>query len=200
MAERLHLGGAGVLEQGAGGGDGQWQIFGSEAGEVARAEVCRQVALCRCVVEVPVGQALDAGVAAGQGVARAVRHQQLGRPQALELVGQGGGSGFEQAEVAAGQIEPGQAHFVAGAALDGDGQQQAVALFVEQRRIGQRARRDDARDGALDRSLARGRVADLLADRHRLAELDQARQVLLDRVVRHAGHRNRSRRPTGRAR
>ena len=39
-------------------------------------------------------------------------------------------------------------------------------------------------DLALDRSLGRGGIADLLADRHRLAELDQLREVLLDRVVR----------------
>ena len=44
------------------------------------------------------------------------------------------------------------------------------------------------------------RVADLLADRDRLAELHQLREVLLDRVVRHAGHRDRRARRLRRAR
>jgi hypothetical protein len=68
----------------------------------------------------------------------------------------------------------------------GEGQQQANRTVVEQRRVGERAGRDDARDRALDRALGGGRVADLLADHHRFAQLHQPRQVLLDGVEGHA--------------
>ncbi|MCY1181322.1 hypothetical protein D9M73_218200 [compost metagenome] len=43
---------------------------------------------------------------------------------------------------------------------------------------------------ALHRPLAGGRVADLLADHHRLAELDQFGQVAFHRVEGNAGHGN----------
>jgi hypothetical protein len=57
--------------------------------------------------------------------------------------------------------------------------------------------RDDANDLALDRPLARGRIADLFADRDALAELDEFRQILLDRHDRNASHLHR--RAIGRA-
>nr|WP_231137483.1 hypothetical protein [Ralstonia pseudosolanacearum] len=66
-----------------------------------------------------------------------------------------------------------------------------VDLVGQQRRVGQRAGRDHAHDLALDRSLGGGRVADLLADGDRFAQLDQLGQVLLDCVERHAGHADR---------
>ena len=56
-----------------------------------------------------------------------------------------------------------------------------------------RARRDDARDLALDRPLARRRVADLLADRHRFAEAASAARGT-------ARPRGTARRPSGSAR
>ena len=73
-------------------------------------------------------------------------------------------------ELARGEIEPRDAGAML-ARVDGD--EQAVALGVEQVRIGHRARRDDAQHLALDGSLAGRRVADLLADRDRLAQLHQ---------------------------
>ena len=62
---------------------------------------------------------------------------------------------------------------------------------VEQLAVGHGARRDDARHLALHRPLGRGDVAHLLGDRHRLAELDQPREVGFQRVHRHAGHHHR---------
>ena len=50
-----------------------------------------------------------------------------------------------------------------------DRRQQVVAALIQQGLVGQRARRDDAHHLALHRALAGGRVADLLADGHRLA-------------------------------
>ena len=118
----------------------------------------------------------------------AVGHQQLGRTQAFELGRQHGQRRFQQPEVAAGEVEPGQPRALA---LDGDGQQQAVAAVVEQVGVGQRARRDDARHGAFDRALRGRRIADLFADGDRFAELDQLGEVLLNGVEGHAGHRDR---------
>ena len=69
--------------------------------------------------------------------------------------------------------------------------QDRIALLGEQVALGQRARRDDADDLALDRPLGRADLADLLADRDRLAEPDQLGEVAVDRVHRHAGHRDR---------
>ena len=69
-----------------------------------------------------------------------------------------------------------------------DREQQVVALLVEQRRVGQRARCHDARDFALDGTLGRVRVSDLLADRDGLAELHEPGEVLLDGVIRNARH------------
>ena len=69
--------------------------------------------------------------------------------------------------------------------------QDRIALLGEQVALGQRARRDDADDLALDRPLGRADLADLLADRDRFAEPDQLGEVAVDRVHRHAGHRDR---------
>jgi hypothetical protein len=72
-----------------------------------------------------------------------------------------------------------------------EGQQRRVGLVVEQRRVGEGAGRDDARHRALHRPLGGARVAHLLGNHHRFAQLDEPRQVLLDRVVRHPGHLDR---------
>ena len=57
-------------------------------------------------------------------------------------------------------------------------QQHRFALVAEQLAVGQRAGRDHAHHLALDRAFRGGRVADLFADRDRLAEPDQARGIL----------------------
>ena len=64
-------------------------------------------------------------------------------------------------------------------------------LLVQQRRVGERARRDDARHLALDRPLGARDVAHLLADRDRFAQLHQPGEVLLGRVPGHARHPDR---------
>ncbi len=92
------------------------------------------------------------------------------------------------AKLAGGEVQPGQPRFVAALAQR---QQQAVALLFQQRGVGDRAGRDDAHHLALDRTLAGGRVADLLADRHRLAKLHQPRKILLGGVIRHTRHLDR---------
>jgi len=71
-----------------------------------------------------------------------------------------------------------------------DRQQQIVAAVFEQRLIGDGSGRDYAHHLAFDQTLGQRRVADLLADRDRLAELDQFCQITFDGVAGHAGHRN----------
>ncbi|EXI84248.1 MAG: hypothetical protein AW12_02465 [Candidatus Accumulibacter sp. BA-94] len=144
-------------------------------------------AVRRLDVEVPVGPTRQSGLDR-KACVKALGNDHLGRPNALQRRGQPHRSDFADAELAARQVDPRQTNELPRRV---DRQQQRVALLVEQRRVGQRTGSDDARHGALYRSLAGRRVADLLADHHRLAQPDQFRQVLLDRVVRHPGHPDR---------
>ena len=120
---------------------------------------------------------------------RAVGDEQLGDVQALEHAPLASAAGTSvSVNCARREIEPRDARPVP-ARIHGD--EQAVALGVEQVGIGHRARRDDAQHLALHRPLARRRVADLLADRDGLAQLHELREVAIDGVVGHAGHRDR---------
>jgi hypothetical protein len=92
-----------------------------------------------------------------------------------------------QQETTGGEIQPGETVSAPAAAHGSD---QVVAPCLEQRLVGERAGRDDAHHLALDRTLAGGRIADLLAQRHRHAGAHQSRQVLFRRVIGHTGHRN----------
>ena len=119
---------------------------------------------------------------------QAFRNDDFSRLDTFEACRQRIGRYFADPKFATGQIQPGQADALA---VRADGHQQGVALVVEQGGVGQRAGRDDARDGAFDRPLAGGRVANLVANNDRFAEPDEAGQVLLKRVVGHAGHLDR---------
>ncbi len=176
-----------VLEQGAGGGDGRLQAFGAETGERGDRELVAEQPLRRIEVEMPVRLAGECHAAAE--IRRpAFRVENFRRADALQRRRNLLGRHFEQYEIAAGQVQPGDA---GGVAQGGHGEQPEVLLVVDQRRVGQRARRDDARHGTLDRPLAGRRIADLLADHRRFAELDQTGEVGLQRVERHAAHLDR---------
>ena len=69
--------------------------------------------------------------------------------------------------------------------------QQRIAPRFQQRFLGDRARRHDTHDFSLYRAFRRGRVADLLANGHRFSLPDQADQVVIEGMYRHAGHRYR---------
>ena len=71
---------------------------------------------------------------------------------------------------------------------DARGDEQALARGREQCRVRERAGRDHAHHLAFHRALRSRRVTDLLADRDRLAQLHELREVLLDCVERHARH------------
>jgi hypothetical protein len=114
------------------------------------------------------------------------------------MLGQGIERGFQQAQVAAGEVEPGQSGALA---VDVQRQQQAVGLCSSSRLASVSVPgRDDARHGTFHRALGQRRVADLFADRHRDADLHQLRQIAVDRVVGNARHRRSACRRTGRAR
>jgi len=129
----------------------------------------------------------QAGGAVGQG--HALGDEGLGRRQPGQLGGERRGAvELGQREAAGRQVQPGQPVALRAGM---HGRQQLVAALLQERLVGDRARGDDAHHLALDQALAGGRIADLLADRHRLAQADQPRQVVLGGVHGHAGHRDR---------
>ena len=157
-----------VAEQGARGGDRKRPALAAEAREIARTEEAREFALGCGRIEMP-GRALaqPRQRSDDDGPDDVFRDQGLGRRQPREFGGQRFRIGdFAEQEAARRQVQVGES--IARAA-GRDRQQQVVATFLEQRRVGHRARRDHPHDLALDQPLRRRRVADLLADRYRLA-------------------------------
>ena len=69
--------------------------------------------------------------------------------------------------------------------------QRPILPLRQQLRIGEGAGRDRPDHLALDRPLGSRRIPDLLADRDRLAERHQLAEVEVERMHRHAGHRDR---------
>jgi hypothetical protein len=122
-----------------------------------------------------------------QEIARLILgQQQFRRAQALEL-------GLDRArlvrlqhrETARGQLEPRQAEAIA---FGQQRRQQRFAPLVEQRIIGEGAGRDHSHHAPFHRPAGLAWIADLLADRHRLAAPHQAVEVGVDALHRHAGH------------
>jgi len=193
------LGVLGIGQQAAGGTDGQRQALAAEALEVLGGELLAEALERRIAIEIP-GRAAahTAALFQRQALRPVVRNQQFRRAQALQFGEQGFPAlEFLHAETSAGDVQ----HRQTEQALIADyGGQQVVAALVEQRLVAYRARRDDAHHLAFHWPLAGGRVADLLADHHRFAKLDQARQIALGGVERNAGHGyRRARRLTARS-
>jgi hypothetical protein len=115
--------------------------------------------------------------------------EQLARRNARDPGLQRIGRAFGQPQFGPRDAEPGQPAEVARARMHR--QQQRFALVVEQLRVGQRAGRDHPHHLAFDRPLARADLAHLLADRHRLAELDEPGEVGVHCMERHAAHHDR---------
>jgi hypothetical protein len=190
MRQRPALRVLGKGQQCGGGGMRQRQVLRVQAGQVRDAQLLAQFAYAERGVELP-GRTLRQGSARsghGGGQCVALHAQDLGRIQARQPRRQLALSALGQPEPAAREAEPGQA---IAAPVAHDRQQQRVAPLREQFAIGHRARCHHARDLALDRPFGGGHVAHLLRDRHRLAELDQTRQVGLYRVRGHASHHHR---------
>ena len=75
-------------------------------------------------------------------------------------------------------------------AVGADRHQERRLARVEVAGVGQRARRDDADDFALDEALGLARILDLIADGDAEALLHEPRDVAVDGVKRHAAHRD----------
>ena len=99
-----------------------------------------------------------------------------------------GGWNVRQREPSRGEIQRGDARPVG---IGDECDEQRIALCVEQSGVGQRTRRDDPRDPPLDKPLARRRVANLIDDDCALAAAEQPHEMLVERVMRNARHRNR---------
>ncbi|MCY1433951.1 hypothetical protein D9M71_499930 [compost metagenome] len=118
-----------------------------------------------------------------------IRDQQLHRVDAFKLGQQVFPAlDLQHGEVAAGDVQHGQAEQALVTQHGGD---QVVATLVEQRFVTDRTGGDDAYHLALDRALAGGRVADLFANHHRLAQFHQLGQVALGRMEGDTAHGNR---------
>ena len=160
-------------------------------------------------VELPVRSGQDGHHRRGAGVqaqtlqqhrfvaCRCLGHQQLTRADPLDLGFQLGlGQGGERAAPAGGH-HGGQCDLRCGPGTpptcvrEHQCGQRAVLAFGQQLRVRQRAGRDGADHLPLHGPLAGGRVADLLADGHRLAQRHQPRQVLFQRLHGHPRHRDR---------
>jgi hypothetical protein len=177
-----------ILQKAARCRDGERAVGTAEAGQIARLELLTQRARRGLHVEVPRRALADEGRRAG-GLLRLLGNEQLCRPQPLDLASQRLiPFGFEHAEAAARQLEPGQTEPVF---VPEEGGQQRVAALFQKCLVRHRARSDDAHDLTLDRPLRLGRIADLLADRDRLAASHELRQITFDAVERHARHRYR---------
>ena len=175
------------------------QVLGAEAGERGDAQLRAELALPSAASNCHVGRRVIVVAPAARRCPRAGRGRPAPRPARAARASR---------RARRRCIRPGRSRRSTARSRRGrscfaprrDREQQRIALVGEQVALGQRARRDDAHDLALDRPLGRADLADLLADRHRFAELDQLGEIGLDRVHRHAGHRDRLRRRSRRAR
>jgi len=179
-----------IPEQRTGRGDRERQRIDAVAGQVARTEEAREFALRRRRVEMPrraLAQAGQGGHERRPGDIFA--DQGFGRREACEFRRECFGVGdLAEQEAAGRKVDPCESVV---RTPRGDRQQQVVATLFEQRGIRHRAWGDHAHDLALDQALRRSRVADLFADRDRLAELHEPGEISLDGVIRHASHRDR---------
>ena len=189
MRQRGLLRGLDIVEQGAGGGDRPRLVGTAESVQLGHVEEGGELAARGHRVEQP-GRAFAHGRARRRVCQGAVlgdhdlaggQPRQLGRQRGL--VGD-----LRHGEVAAGELQHREAD---GAPGRGDRDHQIRTAGIQQRLVGDGAGRDDAHHLPTHRALARARRFELLADRHRLAPIEQTREILLGRVVGHAGHRNR---------
>ncbi|MND85610.1 hypothetical protein D3C80_775430 [compost metagenome] len=184
------LGFLGVAEQATRGADGQGQLLAAKPLEVLGGELLAKAFTCRIAVKIPRCTATGAtAFFCRQALGPVVGNQQLDRVDAFELGQQVFPAlDFEHAEVAAGDVQHGQAEQALVTQHGGD---QVVATLVEQRFVTDRTGGDDAYHLALDRALAGGRVTDLFTDHHRFAQLHQLGQVTFGRMEGDAAHGNR---------
>jgi hypothetical protein len=197
VRERAALRVLGVAQQGGGRGVRVGERLGVPGGQAVAAHLLAELALAQAAVELPGGadrqrergwraRGLQALLEGGRDLGAV---QQLAGRDARDPGFERIGRAFGQAQLGAGHAEPGQAAEIARARVHRE--QQRFALVAQQFGVGQRAGRDHPHHLALDRALARAHFAHLLADGDRFAQLDEARQVGVDRVEGHAAHQHR---------
>jgi len=114
--------------------------------------------------------------------------QQFAGGDAYHPVAQLVGAALGQVQFPLGHAQPGQPDLLTCPHVHA--QQHRFLFVAEQFGVGQGARRHHPHHFALHRPLAGGRVAHLLANGHRFAQLDQSCQVTLDRVEGHPRHQH----------
>ncbi len=180
-----------VLQQSAGRTQCQRQFVDAESTQVHGAELIGQQPRGGCQLEMPrCARAHRRGrpFQRGQFLGLGFRQQQFRGTQALEL----GAECLEavelhDAEAARGQLEPCQAE---PGRLAPDGSQQRLAPLLQQRLVRHRAGGHHPHYLPCHRSARRPGISELFADGDRLAATHEPRQVVLDAVHRHAGHRH----------
>jgi hypothetical protein len=189
----------GIAQQRTGRAKRRAQAIGAKAGEGGHGQLVEQRLVPAHDIEVPVRHALrvHAGAVVEQ-VAGGVAAQDLGRRNALEFLLQAHAhrariaGKLHQFQRARRQRQPCQARGDNLALADHvHRQQRALGFFRQQVGIGQRPGRHHAHDLAFDRPLAGGRIADLLADGARLAQLHQLGEIRIERMERNAAHPDR---------
>ncbi|MDT4826313.1 hypothetical protein FQZ97_596220 [compost metagenome] len=197
VRQRAALRVLGITQQRGGSGVRVAQRFGVPGREAVAAHLLAELALAQAGIELPGrtqrqrerhgrARGLQALLEGGRDLGAV---QQLARRDARDPGFERIGRALGQPQLGARHAEPGEAAEIARARMHGE--QQRIALVVEQFRIGQRAGRDHPHHLALDRPLAGADLAHLLADGDRFAELDEPREVGVDRVEGHAAHQHR---------
>ena len=114
--------------------------------------------------------------------------QEFGGGQAAELVGEVVLGEILDQEASGRQVDPSESRAIV---VDEQAGEEVVRARVERVLFGDRARGDDAHDRAIDDALGLFGIRHLLADGDLVPLLDEAHQVPLHRLDRHAGHRQR---------
>ena len=186
MLERVLLRLLQVLHQRARRADAQLQPFQAERFQGLHLEVLQQRRLGLGVLKIHA--AFDAVRQIRRPGGQLAVCDDLLRGNACQLVLQTGAClvNFIDAEFARGNVGKGQSRL---AAIHADGEQIAVAAILEHGLLDHRARRHHADDVPLDQALGRRRVLHLLTDGDLVALFDQAVDIRLGAVERHAAHR-----------
>jgi DNA polymerase III epsilon subunit-like protein len=197
VRERAALRVLGVAQQRGGRGMRVGERLGVPGGQAVAAHLLAELALAQAAVELPGGtdrqrerrgraRGLQALLESGRDLGAV---EQLARRDARDPGFERIGRALGQPQLGARHAEPRQPAEIARARVHRE--QQRFALVAEQFGVGQRAGRDHPHHLALDRPLARADLAHLLADGHRFAQLDEPREVGVDRMEGHAAHHHR---------
>ena len=178
------------MQQAAGGTQAARGVFNAESDQIARTEL--EIELLARGVDFEFPQRTTAQAAAPlnqRGFGKVFRVQQFGGVGALELRRHClAVSGFAQAKTSGANIEGGVAKTFT---ILPDGGQQIILTFLQQRFIADSSGGHNANDFAFNRPFSGRRIANLFANGHRLPLINQLGEIVLHRMMRDPGHRNR---------